>query len=71
MMQDASAFLKQKLAIEKAGTYLESTTEIRNFQLARDEIRTFAGAILKIEIVSRKSSLLEKRNYFYDRKSRC
>ena len=46
-------FLEAKrLAIEKAGTYLESTTEIRNFQLARDEIRTFAGAILKVEIVS-------------------
>ena len=38
-------FLEAKRqAIEKAGTYLESTTEIRNFQLTRDEIRTFAGA---------------------------
>jgi hypothetical protein len=46
-------FLEAKrLAIEKAGTYLESTTEVRNFQLARDEIRTFAGAILKVEIAS-------------------
>ena len=46
-------FLEAKrLAIEKAGTYLQSTTEIRNFQLARDEIRTFAGAILKVDIVS-------------------
>jgi len=46
-------FLEAKrLAIEKAGTYLESMTEIRNFQLTRDEIRTFAGAIIKIDIAS-------------------
>jgi hypothetical protein len=42
----------KRLAIEKAGTYLESTTEIRNFQLTRDEIITFAGAIIKIDIAS-------------------
>src|SRR4030043_874461 len=42
----------KRLAIEKAGTYLESTTEIRNFQLTRDEIRTFAAAIIKVDIAS-------------------
>lgn len=42
----------KRQAIEKAGTYLESTTEIRNFQLTRDEIRTFAGAIIKVDIAS-------------------
>jgi len=46
-------FLEAKrLAIEKAGTYIESSTEVKNFQLTRDEIRTFAGAIVKIDIVS-------------------
>lgn len=42
----------KRLAIEKAGTYIESTTEIKNFQLTRDEIRTFAGAIVKVDIAS-------------------
>lgn len=46
-------FLEAKrLAIEKAGTYIESSTEIKNFQLSRDEIRTFAGAIVKVDIAS-------------------
>jgi hypothetical protein len=46
-------FLEAKrLAIEKAGTYIESTTEIKNFQLTRDEIKTFAGAIVKVDIAS-------------------
>ncbi len=44
----------KRLAIEKAGTYIESTTEIKNFQLTRDEIRTFAGAIVKVDIASEK-----------------
>jgi hypothetical protein len=48
-------FLEAKrLAIEKAGTYIESATEIKNFQLTRDEIRTFAGAIIKVDIASEK-----------------
>ena len=46
-------FLEAKrLAIEKAGTYIESSTEVKNFQLTRDEIRTFAGAIVKVDIAS-------------------
>ena len=42
----------KRLAIEKAGTYIESTTEVNNFQLTRDEIKTFAGAIVKVDIAS-------------------
>jgi len=46
-------FLEAKrLAIEKAGTYIESSSEVKNFQLTRDEIRTFAGAIVKVDIAS-------------------
>jgi outer membrane protein assembly factor BamE (lipoprotein component of BamABCDE complex) len=46
-------FLEAKrLAIEKAGTYIESSTEIKNFQLTRDEIRTYSGAIIKVDIAS-------------------
>lgn len=46
-------FLEAKrLAIEKAGTYIESSTEVKNFKLTRDEIRTFAGAIVKVDIAS-------------------
>jgi hypothetical protein len=42
----------KRLAVEKAGTFIESSTEVKNFQLTRDEIRTFAGAIIKVDIAS-------------------
>lgn len=41
----------KRLALEKAGIYIESRSEIRNFKLSKDEIKTFSAAILKTEIV--------------------
>jgi hypothetical protein len=47
------AFIEAKrLCLEKAGTYLESNTEVSEFRLSRDEVRTYAAGILKVEIVS-------------------
>lgn len=47
------AFIEAKrLCVEKAGTYLESNTEIMNFRLSKDEIKVYSGGILKVEIVS-------------------
>ena len=46
-------FLEAKrLCIEKAGTFLESYTEITNYRLTRDEIKTYAAALLKVDIAS-------------------
>ncbi|TKJ37962.1 hypothetical protein CEE37_13450 [candidate division LCP-89 bacterium B3_LCP] len=46
-------FLEAKrLCIEKAGTYIESQTDVTNWKLTRDEIKTYAAALLKVEIVS-------------------
>ena len=47
------AFIEAKrLCLEKAGSYIESNTEVLNFRLSKDEIRTYTGGILKVEIVS-------------------
>jgi hypothetical protein len=47
------AFIEAKrLCIEKAGSYIESNTEVLDFKLSKDEIRTYTGGILKTEIVS-------------------
>jgi multidrug efflux pump subunit AcrB len=47
------AFIEAKrLCLEKAGTYIESNTEVLNSQLSRDEIKTYTGGFLKVEIVS-------------------
>ena len=47
------AFIEAKrLCLEKAGVYLESNTEVLNSQLSIDEIKTYTGGILKVEVVS-------------------
>jgi hypothetical protein len=39
---------KQKV-IEKAGTYIESLTEVKNARLSKDEILAYSSALLKVE----------------------
>jgi hypothetical protein len=36
-------------ALEKAGTYVESITEVKDYQLTHDEIRTYSAGILRVE----------------------
>ena len=48
----------KRSATEQIGTYLESKTVVRNNQLQKDEIRTYASAILKTNIISENISLL-------------
>lgn len=36
-------------ALEKAGTYIESFTEVKNFQLTRDQIRIYTAGILELK----------------------
>ena len=42
----------KRLCLEKAGTYIESNTEVLDLRLSKDEIKTYAGGILKVGIVS-------------------
>ena len=42
-LQDA-----KRLALEMAGTYLESITEVKNFQLGRDELRAYTAGIVEV-----------------------
>jgi hypothetical protein len=45
-------FLEAKRKVlEKAGTYIESHTQARNYQLTKDEINSYASALLKVETV--------------------
>lgn len=47
------AFIEAKrLCLEKAGSYIESNTQVLDFKLSKDEIKTYTGGILKVEIVS-------------------
>ena len=45
-------FLEAKRRVlEKAGTYIESRTEVKDFQLTKDEISVYAAALLKVNVV--------------------
>lgn len=47
------AFIEAKrLCLEKAGSYIESNTEVLDFRLSKDEIKTYTGGILKVAVVS-------------------
>lgn len=38
----------KRLALEQAGTYLESVTAITHFQLSRDELRAYTAGIVEV-----------------------
>ncbi len=42
----------KRLCLEKAGTYIESFTEVSKFQLTKDEMRVYAAGVVRIEPVS-------------------
>jgi len=42
----------KRKALELAGTYVESLTEVKNYQLTKDEVRTYASGIMETEVVS-------------------
>ena len=44
----------KRLLLEELGTYLESDTEVKNFQLTRDQITTLTAGIVQTEIVDEK-----------------
>ncbi len=41
----------KRKVLEKAGTYIESRSIVQNFQLTKDEIITYAAALLKVDVV--------------------
>lgn len=42
----------KRKALELAGTYVESLTQVRNYQLSKDEIKTYAAGVMETEVVS-------------------
>ncbi len=41
----------KRKVLEKAGTFLESRTEIRDFKLSKDQIKSYSGAVIKVETI--------------------
>jgi hypothetical protein len=44
----------KRLLLEKIGTYLESRTEIKDFQIEKDEIVALTAGVVKLEILEEK-----------------
>ncbi len=44
----------KRLLLEELGTYLESETEVKNYQLTRDQITTLTAGIVQTEIIEEK-----------------
>jgi tetratricopeptide (TPR) repeat protein len=41
----------KRMALEKAGTYVESTSEVKEFQLTKDQINSLAAGIMSVEVL--------------------
>ncbi|OGW66967.1 MAG: hypothetical protein A3H49_06160 [Nitrospirae bacterium RIFCSPLOWO2_02_FULL_62_14] len=56
---EAMALQKAKqMALEQAGTYVESYTKVQNYTLTADEIQTIAGGVLQVEVLDKKRELI-------------
>ena len=44
----------KRLLLEKLGTYIETKTEVANYQITKDEIAAFSAGIIKTEILEEK-----------------
>ena len=49
--------------LEQAGTYIEASTEVDRFAVTRDEVRTFASAILAVDIVEERYFVTAEGQY--------
>ena len=64
----AEAMVLQKakqMALEQAGTYVESYTKTKNYDLTHDEIQTIAGGVLQVEVLEKTRTLVGDGLRFY------
>ena len=61
----------KRYAVEQAGTYLETFTEVQNMQLTRDEIRVFASGIVQTTVIEQKRALGNNDSLRFYVKVRC
>jgi hypothetical protein len=48
----------KRIAIEQAGTYVESYSKVKNFQLTEDEIQILASGIMEVSIIEKKRTVV-------------
>lgn len=48
----------KRVALEQAGTYVESYTKVENIQVTKDEIQVLASGIMEVEILDKKRTVV-------------
>jgi len=48
----------KQMALEQAGTYVESYTKVQNYQLTAEEIQTITGGVLQVEVLEKTRTLI-------------
>ena len=56
--QERALVEAKRLAVEQAGTYLESFTEVRNLQLSKDEIRVITSGVTETTVIDKKREVV-------------
>lgn len=63
---ESRALLQAKrVALEQAGTYVESYTKIKNIQVTEDEIQVLTSGIIEVEILDKKRSVVDGGFHFW------
>jgi tetratricopeptide (TPR) repeat protein len=57
---ESRALLKAKqIALEQAGTYVESYSKVKNLTLTQDEIQVLASGLMEVEILDKKRTIVD------------
>ena len=68
MVAESRALLHAKrIALEKAGTYIESYSKTKNFQLTHDEINVLASGVMEVVVLEKKRTFVEDGVKFWVR----
>src|SRR3990167_7868462 len=63
---ESRALLQAKrIALEQAGTYVESYTKVENLQLTKDELQVLASGIMEVEILDKKRTIVGDGFHFW------
>jgi tetratricopeptide (TPR) repeat protein len=55
----------KRLALEQAGTYVESYTKVKNFQLTEDEVKVLASGTIEVTILDKKRTIVGDGFHFW------
>ena len=55
----------KRIALEEAGTYVESYSKVRNFELSEDEVKVLASGTIEVTILEKKRTIIGDGFHFW------